>query len=87
VLFMFDYELELAPDFRLQPVFFAEYADANTDVLENESLRLVFGLNALVYSGFRVMPQVDVVRSLGDTSAQNPWLESETLSLIFSLVL
>jgi hypothetical protein len=86
-LFMFDYELELSSAFSLQPVFFAEYADADSDVLENESLRLAFGLNALADSGFRVMPQVEVVRSIGDTSAQNPWLESERLSLIFSLVL
>jgi hypothetical protein len=87
VLFMFDYELPLTPDWSLQPVIFAEYADANTDVLENESLRLAFGVNALGYAGFRVMPQLELVRSLGDTSAQNPWLESERLSLIFSLVL
>jgi hypothetical protein len=86
-LLMFDYELELSHAFRLDPVFFAEYADANTDVFENESLRLVFGLNVLAHSGFRVMPQAEVVRSIGDTSAQNPWLESERLSLIFSLVL
>lgn len=86
-LFMFDYELGLNADWSLQPAFFAEYADANTDVLQNESLRLVFALNALGHSGFRVMPQVQIVRSLGDTSAQNPWLESETFTLIFSLVL
>lgn len=87
VLFLFDYELELDASLALQPTFFAEYADANTEVSQNESLRLVFGLNLLAFSGFRVMPQVDIVRSLGDTSAANPWLESETLSLIFSLVL
>jgi hypothetical protein len=86
-LFMFDYVLGLSENWSLQPTFFAEYADANDSVLENESLRLVFGLNALGYSGFRVMPQVDIVRSIGDTSAANPWPESETLSLIFSLVL
>jgi hypothetical protein len=87
VLFMFDYELDLTESWSLQPTFFAEYADANTDVLQNESLRLVFALNALAYRGFRIMPQVDIVRSIGDTSSENPWLESETLSLIFSLVL
>jgi hypothetical protein len=86
-LFMFDYVLPLADSWAFQPVFFAEYADANTDVLQNESLRLVFGANLLGYSSFRVMPQVELVRSIGDTSADNPWLESETLSLIFSLVL
>jgi hypothetical protein len=87
VLFLFDHELELSPSLALQPTFFAEYADANSEVSQNESLRLVFGLNLLALSGFRIMPQVDIVRSIGDTSAANPWLESETLSLIFSLVL
>jgi hypothetical protein len=87
VLFMFDYEIELTPNWSLQPTFFAEYADADTSELQNESLRLVFGMNVLAYRGFRIMPQVDIVRSIGDTSASNPWLESETLSLIFSLVL
>jgi hypothetical protein len=87
VLFMFDYELPLTRDWSLQPVAFAEYADADTDISQNESLRLVAGLNVLGHSGFRVMPQVEMVRSIGDTSAQNPWLESERFSLIFSLVL
>jgi hypothetical protein len=87
VLFMFDYEIDLDPNWSLQPTFFAEYADADTSELQNESLRLAFGLNVLAYRGFRIMPQVDIVRSLGDTSAANPWLESETISLIFSLVL
>lgn len=86
-LFMFDYELELNPEWSLQPVFFAEYADADTEVLENESVRVVLGINALGYSGFRAMPQFAIVRSVGDTGALNPWLESETFSLIFSLVL
>jgi hypothetical protein len=86
-LFMVDYELELTAAWSLQPVLFAEYADANTDVFQNESLRMVFGLNVLGYDRFRVMPQAEVVRSIGDTSAENPWLESERLSLIFSLVL
>jgi hypothetical protein len=87
VLFMFDYELGLGPSVALQPSFFAEYADANTEVSQNESLRLAFALNLLAFSGFRIMPQLELVRSLGDTSAENPWLESERLSLIFSLVL
>ena len=84
---MFDYELGLAPALALQPVLFAEYADANTTVSQNESMRLVLGVNLLAHSGFRIMPQFDLVRSIGDTSAANPWLESETLSLMFSLVL
>jgi len=87
VLFMFDYELGLGSSVALQPVFFAEYADANTEVSQNESMRLVLGVNLLANSGFRVMPQFEIVRSIGDTSAANPWLESETLSLMFSLVL
>jgi len=87
LLFMADYELPLTASWSLQPTVFAEYADADTSVYENESLRLVFALNALAYDGFRVMPQVDLVRSIGDTGADNPWRESTTLSLILSLVL
>lgn len=82
-----DYELPLTETWSLQPTVFAEYADADTSVYENESLRLVFALNALAYDGFRVMPQLDLVRSIGDTGAENPWLESTTFSLILSLVL
>jgi hypothetical protein len=87
VQFMADYELPLTATWSLQPTVFAEYADADTSVYENESLRLVFALNALGYDGFRVMPQVDLVRSIGDTGADNPWRASTTLSLILSLVL
>jgi Phosphate-selective porin O and P len=87
VLLMADYELPLNTVWSLQPTVFAEYADADADVYENESLRLVFALNLLGYDGFRVMPQVDLVRSIGDTGTDNPWLESTTLSLILSLVL
>jgi phosphate-selective porin O/P len=87
VQLMADYELPLTETWSLQPTVFAEYADADTSVYENESLRLVFALNVLGYDGFRIMPQVDLVRSLGDTGSDNPWLESTTLSLILSLVL
>lgn len=87
VQLMADYELPLDDTWSLQPTAFAEYADADTSVYENESLRLVFALNLLGYDGFRVMPQVDLVRSIGDTGADNPWLESTRLNLIFSLVL
>jgi phosphate-selective porin O/P len=86
-LFMFNYEQRLSEAWGLEPVLFIEYADADTDVLQNESLRLAVGVNLLGYDGFRVMPQLELVRSIGDTSAENPWLESERLSLIFSLVL
>ncbi|HWO11511.1 MAG TPA: porin [Polyangiaceae bacterium] len=87
VLLMADYELPLNAVWSLQPTVFGEYADADASVYENESLRLVFALNLLGYDGFRVMPQVELVRSIGDTGADNPWLESTTWSLILSLVL
>lgn len=87
VLFMVDYVLGLGPMLALQPTLFAEYADANTKISQNESMRLVAALNLIAYSDFRVMPQLEVVRSIGDTSADNPWTESERLSLILSLVL
>ncbi len=82
-----DYVAELNGHWALQPTFFVEYADADTRLSQTESMRVVLGLNLLGYSGFRLMPQLALVRSLGDTSQQNPWLESETYSLVFSLVL
>lgn len=86
-LLLFRYLLDVAPRWALQPTFFAEVADADAEFSQTESLRVVFGVNAIGHEDFRVMPQVSVVRSLGDTSEQNPWRESETYSLVFSLVL
>jgi hypothetical protein len=86
-LLLFRYLLDVAPLWALQPTFFTELADADAEFSQTESLRLVFGVNLIGHGDFRVMPQVSVVRSLGDTSAQNPWRESETYSLVFSLVL
>lgn len=86
-LLLFRYLLDLTPLWALQPTFFAEVADADAQFSQTESLRLVFGVNLIGHGDFRVMPQVSAVRSLGDTSAQNPWRESETYTLIFSLVL
>lgn len=86
-LLLFRYLIDVAPLWALQPTFFAEVADANAEFFQSESIRLVGGVNLLGHEDFRIIPQVAVVRSLGDTSQQNPWLESETYSLIFSLVL
>lgn len=86
-LLLFRYLLDVTPLWALQPTFFAEVADADAQFSQTESLRLVSGVNLIGHGDFRVMPQVSVVRSLGDTSAQNPWRESETYTLIFSLVL
>jgi hypothetical protein len=86
-LVLFDYLLGLDADWALQPTFFAELADADAEISQTESARLVFGVNLIGHEHFRIMPQLALVRSLGDTSQLNPWLESETYSLIFSLVL
>jgi hypothetical protein len=69
----------------LEPVLFVEYADADTSLTQTESLRVAVGLNLWAYEGFRVMPQLEIVRSIGDTSDQNPWLESEAALLVFSI--
>jgi hypothetical protein len=87
VLLLADYELELDADWTLQPMLFAELADADAKVSETESARFAVGLNLLAQGGFRLLPQVALVRPLGQASAQNPWLASETYSLIFSLAL
>jgi hypothetical protein len=87
VLLMADYELPLGMEWSLQPVAFLELADADAKLSETESLKLAFGVNLLAPGGFRVLPQLALVRSVGDTSQLNPWLEGETLSLILSLAL
>ena len=86
-LALFDYQIPLSANWALDPTLFVEVADANANISQTESMRLVLGLNVLGYHGFRVMPQVDLVRSLGDTSSLNPWLEGETYNLVLSLVL
>lgn len=85
VLALFDYPLPLTAVWSLSPVLSAELADADDVLSQTESLRLIVGLNVLGYSGFRVMPQVALVRSLGDTSRLNPWPEGETYTLVLSL--
>ena len=87
VLAMIDYVLDLSESWALQPVLFAEVADADAELSQTESARLAFGINLLAEGGFRLLPQVALVRPLGRASQQNPWLESETYSLIFSLAL
>ena len=87
VLAMLDYVLDLNESWALQPVLFAEVADADAELSQTESTRLALGLNLLAEGGFRLLPQVALVRPLGRASQQNPWLESETYSLIFSLAL
>lgn len=87
VLALVDYELALSESWSLQPVLFAEVADADAELSQTESARLAFGINLLAQGGFRLLPQVALVRPLGRASQQNPWLESETYSLVFSLAL
>lgn len=86
-LLLFDYVLPLSSDWALQPIVFAEVADANAQVSGTESVRLALGVNLLGYEHLRLMPQVALVRALGDASQQNPWPLSETYRLIFSLAL
>jgi hypothetical protein len=87
LLLLADYELELSDDWSLQPMLFAELADANAKVSETESVRFAAGLNLLARGGFRLLPQVALVRPLGQASQQNPWPDNETYSLVFSLAL
>ena len=86
-LLLLDYELALSSDWALQPMVFAELADANAEVSGTESVRFALGVNLLAFEHFRLLPQVALVRALVDPSQENPWLESETYSLIFSLAL
>jgi len=86
-LLLADYELGLSSTWALQPTLFAEFADADSKLSETESVRFALGLNLLAQGGGRLLPQVALVRPLGQASQQNPWLASETYSLVLSLAL
>lgn len=79
------YEFELTPVAILQPVLFAEYADAHSEFLESEAVRIVAGLNMLYHDAFRVMPQVALTRPVGDASEYNPWPERYEYTLMLTV--
>jgi hypothetical protein len=92
------YTQPLTKHLKLVPVVFAEYADANSAYGRNESVQLQGGLNLVIRDQFRIMPQVRMIRALGEPlrsappsspefTAINPWDDGTRVSLYFSLAL
>jgi hypothetical protein len=95
---LISYTQRLSKNWQLQPVVFAEYADANAEYGRNESVRFIGGINAIVREQLRIMPQYKLTNSLGEPllsapgsspefNAINPWNEGYELSLMISLAL
>jgi hypothetical protein len=79
------YDIALTDALVLQPVVVGEWADTDLDVSEDETLRAVLGVNLVAWQGlFRVLPQVELIRPLGDVSVRSQ-LETTTLYLLLSL--
>ena len=93
------YDVPLTSEWTLQPVGFIEYADADSEYDQNESMRLVGGVNLLGYGQqLRIMPQVQLTQPVGDAiefaqatdpraTGVNPWLEEKKVYLMVSLQL
>jgi hypothetical protein len=79
------YDVELSALTVLEPVLFAEYADAHSVFLQSESVRVVAGANVIHHDIFRVMPQVAFTRPLGNASEFNPWPERYEYYLMLAL--
>jgi hypothetical protein len=66
------YDIDLGKRAALQPMLAGEWVDTDLDLGEDEALRGVGGLNLLLFDGaYRVMPQVEIVRPLGEVSARS----------------
>jgi len=80
------YDIPLTEEFTLQPVVFGEYSDASVDHDHSSTLRGIVGLNGVVHETLRIMPQVEVVRWLGEPSTLSP-SEETVFYLMFSLAI
>jgi hypothetical protein len=79
------YDFELLEDLVLQPTLFGEYADANADNSQTEAIRTIIGINLLLYEDLRILPQVEIIRPLGEVSSYNPWVAEENFYILLSL--
>jgi hypothetical protein len=77
------YRVPVKGDLALEPVLSFEYADADSEFSGTEAVRVVAGLNLLLTDHLRVMPQVELTRSLEEASAVSPWSNAETYYLMF----
>jgi hypothetical protein len=66
------YEIALGQRAALQPVVAGEWVDTDLELGEDETLRGLGGLNVLLFDGaYRIMPQVEIVRPLGEVSSRS----------------
>lgn len=65
------YDVRLDDAWVLQPTLVGEWLDTDTDVSEDEAVRGVVGVNVLWGPHLRLLPQVEVVRPLGDVGARS----------------
>jgi hypothetical protein len=66
------YDIALGKRAALQPVLAGEWADTDLDLGEDETMRGLGGINVLLFDGaYRIMPQVEIVRPLGEVSARS----------------
>jgi hypothetical protein len=81
------YDIPLTEALVLQPIALGEWADTDLDVSQDETLRAVLGVNLVAWKGlFRVLPQVELIRPLGDVTVRSQ-LETTTFYLLLSLQL
>jgi hypothetical protein len=66
------YDIPLGNRVALQPTVAGEWADTDLDLGEDETARGLGGINLLLFDGaYRIMPQVEIVRPLGEVSARS----------------
>lgn len=81
------YDFDLGRRVVLQPVLAGEWVDTDLDLGEDETARGLGGLNVLLFDGaYRIMPQVEIVRPLGQVSARSQ-VKRETYYLMLSVEL
>jgi hypothetical protein len=81
-------DFELGGDLVLQPVLVAEWLDTDSEYAGDETFRAVIGLNVLPDDGLiRVLPQLEIVRPLGDVVASRSAVASETFYVMLSMEL
>jgi hypothetical protein len=79
------YDIPLTQVLVLQPVVVGEWSDTDLDLSEDETVRAVLGVNLVAWQGlFRVLPQVELIRPLGDVTVRSQ-LETTTFYLLLSL--
>jgi hypothetical protein len=78
------YDIALGNRAALQPVVAGEWVDTDLDIGEDETARGLGGLNLLLFDGaYRILPQVEIVRPLGDVGPRSQ-VKRETYSIVLT---